>query len=179
MFRAKIKKLNTFNLTKTGIHNALTPGGLWDACTYVGGGAGLYYAYNLLHGHDIWDRLVGGMKDKAKFDSSLGTKPDPQVPGDRSKRGKTSVLTVTHDHGKRSVELDLVELVKAEDEALNLLHSRQSDLMSQKAIARAAGDSDDVEYFKGEILKLRALIKVRDDELGVKRAQRKLKATTD
>ena len=64
------------------------------------------------------------------------------------------------------------EIVKAEDEALNLLHSRQSDLMSQKALAIAAGDSDDVEYFKGEIIKLRALIQVRGDELDAKRAQR-------
>merc|ERR1711957_1143375 len=29
VFRAKLKLLNTFLLTKTGIHNALTPGGRW------------------------------------------------------------------------------------------------------------------------------------------------------
>ena len=65
-----------------------------------------------------------------------------------------------------------LDVVKAEDEALNLLHSRQSDLMSQKTQAIAAGDSDDVQYFKAEIIKLRALIQVRGDELDAKRAQR-------
>ena len=172
MFRAKIKQLNTFNLTKTGIHNALTPGGLWDACVFVGGGAGLYYSHSLLKGHDIFDRLVGGMNDGAKFDSHLGTKPEPESQVARRKRGKNTELTAVHDHGKRSAELDLIEIVKAEDEALNLLHSRQSDLMSQKAQAIAAGDSDDVQYFKGEIIKLRALIQVMGDEVDARRAQR-------
>jgi metal-responsive CopG/Arc/MetJ family transcriptional regulator len=95
----------------------------------------------------------------------LGTKPEPESQVARRKRGKTTELIVVHDHGKRSAELDLIEIVKAEDEALNLLHSRQSDLMSQKALAIAAGDSDDVQYFKGEIIKLRTLIQVRGDEL--------------
>ena len=176
MFRAKLKLLNTFLLTKTGIHNALTPGGLWDACCFVcrdvGGGAGLYYAHTLLKDHDIYNRLVGGMNEGAKLDSHLGIKPEVESPADRRKQ-KTTELTVVHDHGKRSAELDLIEIVKAEDEALNLLHARQSDLMSQKALARAADDLDDVAYFKGEIMQLRALIQVRNEELSAKRAQRK------
>jgi hypothetical protein len=168
--RKLLKDHHKFVLTKTGLHNALKPGGVWDSIVYCKGGAGLYYGYQLIKHHDVYENMIGGMNEDVKLDSSAAMVPAPN--SSRKSAGRNDVITHIHDHGKRAAELELVEIEKCEDEALNLLHSRQSELMNQKALARAAGDTDDIQYFQGELIMLREKISLKTGELDNKRAKR-------
>jgi hypothetical protein len=92
---------------KTGANDIRTDEGLW---AHVKGDAGQYYVWRRTDNTPLFERLIGGIQDDDKLDTSDGKLPELTRRGTLKTTPKQETLTVVHDHGAQNTvaaEMDL------------------------------------------------------------------------